>query len=458
MPQFTWVTWAQAKAALAARLAVPLSSNAATQFWTDTELGLYLAESLRMWNAMTAQANASFNLRPYLVANQTWYPLSGISAYPRVYSLTDSDMYTLMGYHLLENTASFSSQFSQQDFSTSLQYCRDQALEASAANLSEFTIVSSIGTRDYSFPDSTLAPIRSLYAPLDSTTSPIVLHREDDLAFEYFTPNWTPASTGTLSSYGVITSPMLGFAADVAPTVAGNFEFVLSNAGLAFNPPAATILGVPDDWAWVVKWGALYDLLSSQPEASDPLRAAYCKQRYEDGLRMMQSLPWLLLATIDGTPVDTPGVIQADQYSYGWDFSAHGIFPLGNLQLVVGGVDFVAPSPVLSTTNHDVIMKVVGNATIPATDSDFVQVSRDDFDVVLGLAEHIASFKLGGEEFQRTFPLLGRAAQMAMRKNDKLAALGLFRDVLLAEGQRQQTSDPRIQGVDSARNSDIMRK
>jgi hypothetical protein len=87
---------------------------------------------------------------------------------------------------------------------------------------------------------------------------------------------------------------------------------------------------------------------------------------------------------------------------------------------------------------------VVANAPIPVQDSDFVQVSRDVFDIILDYAQMASCFKMGGEEFQKTMPLLANFAKAAIETNKRLGALGLFRDVLLREGQRQESAQPRI--------------
>lgn len=50
----------------------------------------------------------------------------------------------------------------------------------------------------------------------------------------------------------------------------------LSNTGV--------VLTVPDDWAPVVKYGALADMLSKPGRTQDPARAQYCETRYQAGI------------------------------------------------------------------------------------------------------------------------------------------------------------------------------
>ena len=64
MAIYNYISFAAAKAQLAARL-----YDAGEVFWTDTEIGLYLIEALRTWQALTAFWRGDF-VAP-TVANQT---------------------------------------------------------------------------------------------------------------------------------------------------------------------------------------------------------------------------------------------------------------------------------------------------------------------------------------------------------------------------------------------------
>jgi len=79
-------------------------------------------------------------------------------------------------------------------------------------------------------------------------------------------------------------------------------------------------------------------------------------------------------------------------------------------------------------------------------DADFVQISRDAFDVILDYAQVLASFKMGGTEFSSTKDLEKNFFMFAMETNKRLAAMGLFRDMLGLEGRRQDVNQPRKKG------------
>jgi len=49
---------------------------------------------------------------------------------------------------------------------------------------------------------------------------------------------------------------------------------------------AGVALSIPDDWTPYILWGTLAELLSSDGQAFDPLRAQYCSRRYEEGVEL----------------------------------------------------------------------------------------------------------------------------------------------------------------------------
>jgi hypothetical protein len=434
MPQYTWITYVQARQALAARLAIIWQADPSNNYWGDAELGNYIVEALRTWSALTQIWNADFVFSP---TSQVWYNLSTLASSPRLRTLTDTSLYTMMEYMLLEpptgGTWTGTSQFSISDLSGALQRRRDEMIQASGCNVAQLSpMLATPNTRRTIFVDSTLEPRRARFIP--DSGSPTTLLREDTYAFDGFESGYMQ-TTGTPRAWSVIAGPPLAMNVDIAPNMGGTYDVLSLQAGLPFNPPAATLLGVPDDWAWLVKWGALSDLLGRDSEATDRQRADYCLKRYQDGLKIMKQSNWLLSATINGIPVDTPAVIDQDGFLAEWQNN-----PAAWPAVVTAGMDFLAPCPVGSAS---VSLICVGNAPVPVNNNDFVQVSRDVFDVILDYAQVLASFKMGGSEFAATKDLEKNFFMSAMATNKRLAKMGIFSDMLHLEGKRQDIEQPR---------------
>lgn len=150
---------------------------------------------------------------------------------------------------------------------------------------------------------------------------------------------------------------------------------------------------------------------------------------------MMLQANWLKQANINGVPVDTPSVFEADSYDPTWQTNTNA-FPT----VVQAGMDFFAVAPAASAS---VNVTLIGNIPIPASGGDFLQISRDAWQAVLNYAVHLASWKHGGAEFQATMPLYMDFLQFAAGTNKRLLHMGIFTDKLNTEGKREDTVVPR---------------
>ena len=90
--------------------------------------------------------------------------------------------------------------------------------------------------------------------------------------------------------------------------MSGQYDVLSINSGPAWSAASDSLMNMPDDWTWVVKWGALADLLSKESNAKDVVRAEYCKKRYEEGLALLDNAPLVLAARISGKPVAVDAV------------------------------------------------------------------------------------------------------------------------------------------------------
>jgi hypothetical protein len=430
-PVYTWLTLDQAVAALQGRLAN-------TQFWTYPECTVYLQESLRYWNVLTETWKADFTFNA--TAGQTWYSTGTMADSPRLQTVTDSYIYTCMQYGLLEPPTGAAAwtgtpQFSLAELQYTLQRRRDEVFQSSGCNRGVLAgIPSTPNVRRAFLPDTVLEPVRTRFVPASGYGSPITLTREDNQAFDYFEPDYLQDDS-LPSSWGVVAEPPLAFDVDTGPNVPGTYEVLTLNSGPIFAPPVPTLLGVPDDFSWLPKWGALADLLGRESEATDRPRAAYCLDRFVKGLKLMNASAWLLNANINGIPADTPSLSEQDQFDPEWQ-NDPSVLPA----IVNAGIDFIGVCPV---ADCGVGMTLLGNAPVPVNGGDFIQCSREVFDVILSYAQRLAVFKQGGAAFDATAELEQDFNRAALSTNARLADLGIFSDVLANQGKRQLVEVPR---------------
>jgi hypothetical protein len=437
---YTWLTYAQAKQQLEQRLA---EADQTGKFWIDDELGLYIVEALRVWNALTFSWKTPFTFTVAAASQPAWLSLGSMTGSPRLRTTTDTALYTLAEYHLLEpatgGTWTGTSQFSIADFASALSRCRDEAIQITNCNQININpLATTPGDYFIPIPDGVLDVPRSRWVPDPSSGElPTVLMRNDNTGLNYYEPGYTQAPWGTPSQYNIASLPPLVMQVDVPPVNEGIYDLLGLVSGGTLNPPNDTLMPVPDDNAWTFKWGMIADLLGRESEATDIPRAQWCQKAYSLGLKLLTGTPWIMQAYINGVPADMVSVTQMDQYSVGWDSA-----PPDYSTIITAGTDLftIIPDP---DNDMSVTLNVLGNAPVPTVDSDFIQCSRDVWDSVLDYAQFLAAFKQQGAEFLSATSLFEGFITAAMATNDRLEKLGIFADEFNAEGTREIRSQER---------------
>lgn len=434
MAAYGWLQFVTARQQLASRLA-----DANNVYWADAENGLYIQKALRMFNALTYTWKSDFTY----TSSNLWNSLALLPGSPRLRTLTDTDAYTNIEYMLMEpptgGTWTGTTQFAIDDLSQALQHRRDEMLETSNCNQSLLAgIALTPNTRRTTLPDTTIDVARARYIP--TSGSPNTLYRDDTVALEFYQAPLYQQNSGTPTTFSLSSEPPLSWDVNIPPAQAGTYEAVVLESGAAFNPPAVTLIGIPDDFVWALEWGALADLLGRESEATDHQRAAFCLRRYQDGMNLLLKTPWIMLGKVGGVATSVDSIAATDRYMPEWDSRPTSFGPV----IVVGGIDFLA-APTGTSTG----VTVLGNAPVPILDTDYVQVSRSNWDAVLDIAQFLAVFKLGGAEFQRALELESRAIQFCAAENSRLKSTGSFADILVQRGQTQDRNQERYNSANS---------
>ncbi|MGH7183897.1 MAG: hypothetical protein ACREJN_18230, partial [Nitrospiraceae bacterium] len=172
--------------------------------------------------------------------------------------------------------------------------------------------------------------------------------------------------------------------------------------------------------------------------SKDSLRQKYCQMRYQQGLSMLFNASAVLVARMNAAQMDIESVQTADQYRPGWQAEAQNTPDL----LLLAGLNTFAVAPVPSAAAKALTLIVVQNAPLPAGGGSNIQMGRDEYDVVLDYAQHLASLKMGGAEFLSTFPLLSRFYRQCQLSGSKLAQLGEFQKAIYELSQLQAMFNP----------------
>lgn len=435
--------------------------DSSQKFWSDAEVGLYVVEALRTWNALTSMWRGDF-----VFPTQTgvrFYDLPTVANTLRPYTVTLDPLYNAIQYHLLEpaNSAAVpwigSTQFTQDDLINAISRRRDEVLSITGCTYTRTLVPATIGRT--LLPATVIDVRRVAYIPGINTgygvglygagpygVSPSLafnLWPEDAWAEQSFNRRYTLQPPGNPSTYLMSTQPPISFDTDRPPGSGGQYEVLtISTIGPASDASNVTLPWlIPDDWTHLLKWGALADLLSRDSNASDPARAQYCEQRYRMGLKLLTSAPALLAMrnANNSLSLQVDSIRELDLYDRSWQSRVAGS-PVG---IGYAGLNLVAVIPAPDSGPYSLQATVVQNAPIPVLDNDAVQVARDDLDVIIDYAQHLAAFKQGGAEFTATIPLLNHFLQQATLYGLKLSELGEFTSMLLGLASGEEQNNPR---------------
>jgi hypothetical protein len=300
------------------------------------------------------------------------------------------------------------------------------------------TIVSSVGSSSIGLSQPTTGAVSGTLQFFIAST----LYRDDTVAQEWYEAPLYQQPPGTPQTFSLSSEPPLSWIVDIPPNQPGNYEAVVLNSGTPFNPPTATLLGIPDDLVFVLEYGALADLLGRESEATDRERAAYCLKRYQDGLLLMRKTPWIMLGKVNGVAVSCDSLRDTDNYSVDWDSDPSGFGPV----IVTGGIDFLA-GPVGSNIG----VTCLANAPITDSSGTYLQIAPSDADCMYNLAQSRALFKCGGSSFKEALALEAEAIQFCSAKNTMLRSTGAFIDILMQRGQAQERAQNRYDTANQKR-------
>lgn len=442
MSGFSQTTFAQAKAQLALRLGDP-----DFVFWSDFELGLCIKEALQTWQAA---ANYWTSTGVFTTtAGTAFYDLNSKLSSQLGNTTTDADVITMMEYQLLEPPTptawTGSEMFTLDDLTQALQRRRNQFLLDTGIYIALPTEINvtpaGSGIVDL---DQTVAQIRRVAwkAPdsnglLDATHGVFTqLPRTDTFVANAQIPGWsvTPDTPEYYLPYYASAVTTLQLAP--IPIDIGRVELLSVNTGAALDPTIGVLMGLNDDFIPYVRYGALADLLGQEGMATDAQRAAYGEQRYREGVELGKLTFTMVQTKINGVPVPQMSLDDFDYQIAGWQNDSDQ-----PEDIAAGNSNLIALHPVPDDV-YSVEMVIATNAILPASDIEYLQISPAYLDAILGMAQHVACFKLGGVEFQMTLPLYEQFMKQAAGYNSLLAANASSFDVLSDSGNREQEMRP----------------
>ena len=442
MSPYTHTTLATAKTMLAQRL-----HDASMVYFIDAELGVYIEEALRTFSLLSMfwRSQETFGT----VIGTEFYELHTQFSSSAGLSVSDRDLINTIQYHFQEHVTTAwaggwlgTAQFIMADVSTALQNARNQFLVDSGVYITRTTPSTGAPSGGRITLADTVMDVRRVAWRSSSGGSTVVtpLWRVDEYQLTAYDTTWDDTADQVPEYYAILASPPSTIQLAPAPTATTTIDLLSVSSGAAFDPTASeTVLGVPDDMAWIVKWGAMADLLGKDGPAQDPERAQYCEQRYQQGVQLARVYPLLVAARIGGATLNFASVYEMDSYNINWQTESTDT-PTEVLQ---AGRNMMAlypkPDGVVTIT-----MDIVRNADVPTGDADYIEVGRETLDVILDYAVNLAMFKVAGDEWKATHEGYQNLLEHAALFNKRLDASSLFGGVIAGKPSREENERGRL--------------
>ena len=475
---YTWKTFGASKTDLQQRLG-------SVNFWSLAEIGLYIQEALRTFNSIalfyrdrcvfTTTPGFAFYDLTAITGSATHTPSMSIPSLPSDpsspsapdavtlvntagtgsgpqnppaflgYNLLDRDLISIIEYHLIEpQTApnwslpwAGTEQFTLADITRAIERRRNQFLTVVGTHISH-------GVTPYGPPsgngriflnDSIIDIKRVSFQKQDGTFIPLTLIDEQEANTTAPGYETSPATPIAFSS---ILQPPKGIQIIPPSNDIGTIDLLFITNPPDLNEVTGIALNIPDDLAWIIKWGALADLLDKEGQAYDPDRAKYCEQRFEDGLKVAMAYDTIYQVAINGQYVLPSSLYDFDFMNWNWqNISGQPT------DVALIGRNLIALSPVPDAA-YSIQLDILRNMPIPVLDADFIQVGREHYDIILDYAAHLAFFKTQGAEFHGSYPMLDRFMQFSMMNNSKLAAMSKNYSIMREHNRKEEMDRPML--------------
>lgn len=141
----------------------------------------------------------------------------------------------------------------------------------------------------YALPNNLVDIRRVAWANEASPMAYIELPRADAWEMDHGRTGWPTASAPSPEVYMEDHLPSLTIAVEPTPTDAGEIELIAITTGADVDGNGV-LLSVPDDYTPYLAWGLRADMLAGEFEGNDPVRAAHCESRFQEGIELARIL------------------------------------------------------------------------------------------------------------------------------------------------------------------------
>jgi hypothetical protein len=173
---------------------------------------------------------------------------------------------------------------------------------------------------------------------------------------------------------------------------------------------------LPNNLIPYLKYKVLKDIFDKDNNA-DPFRAAYCKQRWEEGLVVGKNYAAITNIKLNGINRTNASLLDFDKFRYNWRNDL--VAPNKNINAIaLAGYNIIAFNRIpIADDSHSLMLECISNA--PILDAN-IDIRVDYIPILLDYCIHLASIKDGIACIQKTQVNLKNFVKTAAAHNDYL--------------------------------------
>lgn len=405
-------------------------------YWTVDELTRAFHESLLLWGALTSYWTTR-QVFP-TVASTPFYDLNTQFPTYRSRGYTFDQLTVEIQYSLFEPAtgvagAGMTDQFTIGAITSALSRRRNQFVIDSRIPLTFATVVSPAPPINTIQLDNSVALITRCAWTNAATGIVTPLRRSDSFGAQSFSPIWN-LNPGRPYSYSQAEA-MPGALVLIPPPLASGSVHMTYAQTMALTVAAGTSFAIPDEFAWCLKFGALYEILSTNSQGYDPIRSRYALERYTAGIELAAQHRSLIQVRSNDQLLSLTTLGALDSGTPTWQTGT------GTPKIAACAYDLVAFSRVPNTV-YSITCDLVQSAPIPLTPSAYIQIGREELPYLFDYCRHILQFKVGGTEFVQSMPLYDNFLKGAAQRSKFLGVKARYLTPLFTNPSMEEAELP----------------
>lgn len=405
-------------------------------YWSVDELNRALNEALLLWGALSSYWTTR-QVFP-TVASTPFYDLNAQFPTYRARTYTFDQLTTEIQYHLLEapggvGGVGMTDQFTIGQITSALSRRRNQFVVDSRIPLSVATIPAPAPPINTIQLDNAVALITRCSWKDTATGIITPLRRTDSFSAQSLSPIWN-LNPGKPYSYSQLEA-MPGTIVLIPPPLAvGTVDLVYVRT-LALTIAPSTIFAIPDEFAWALKYGALYETLSTNSQGYDPIRSRYAMERYSAGIELAAQHRSLIQVRSNDKLLSLSTLAALDSGVPTWQTGT------GTPKIAACAYDLVAFNRVPNGV-YSITCDLVQSAPLPVLAGDYIQIGREEMPYIFDYCRHILQFKVGGTEFVQSMPLYDNFLKGAAQRSKFLGVKARYLTPLFTTPSMEEAENP----------------